>query len=73
MEKGYLDENNKLKKEWGSKYIDIIALIVNAKSTVPVFTPNCKFISQDTRHLTPSGAEYIGVLTESKLREILKL
>ena len=47
MANGYFEDNNKLKKEWGSKYIDIIGLLTKGSqtNTVPVFTPNCKFIS----------------------------
>ena len=73
MVKGYLEENNKLKKEWGAKYIDVIGLLTNDSqtNTVPVFTPNCKFISQDTRHLTKPGAQYLGDLVDSQLKNIL--
>lgn len=72
MEKGYLEENNNLKKEWGLKYIDIIGFLIDEELKVPVFTPNCKFISQDTRHLTQSGAKYLASITEKKIENILK-
>jgi peptidoglycan/LPS O-acetylase OafA/YrhL len=58
MQKGFLELNTKLKKELGDKYIDLIGMILNDEKTVPVFTPECKFISSDGRHLTKFGARY---------------
>jgi len=66
MEKGYLESNNQLKKEWKGKYIDLIGLVIDDDLKVPVFTPECKFISQDCRHLTISGAKYFAKLIENK-------
>jgi hypothetical protein len=40
---------------------------------VQVITPEGKFISQDTLHLTKDGAKYLAKLLENKLREILKI
>ena len=59
MRPGYGERNQLLKNEWGSKYIDIIGTIVDQDQKVPVFTPDCKFISQDCRHLTRAGAVYL--------------
>jgi peptidoglycan/LPS O-acetylase OafA/YrhL len=42
------------------EYVDVIAMLSNSEGTVPVFTPDRKFISQDRRHLTEAGAKYIG-------------
>lgn len=64
LEDGYLKTNETLKKEWGGKYIDLIDLVINKENTVPVFTPDCKLISQDTRHFTKYGAEYFASLIE---------
>lgn len=67
LESGYLRRNQKLKKEWGLRYIDLIGLVINNKKTVPIFTEDCKFISQDCRHLTKSGAVYFARKVEKKL------
>ncbi|WP_299879490.1 acyltransferase [uncultured Cocleimonas sp.] len=67
MEEGYLEKNEKLKLEWGSKYIDYIAEIIDGNNTVPVFTPENMFISQDCRHFTKAGATYFAHLFEDKL------
>lgn len=66
MEKGYVEKNNKLKVEWKEKYIDLINPIIDKNLTVPVFTPECKFISQDCRHLTKAGAKYFAILIENQ-------
>lgn len=54
-----IDKNNNLKNEWGKKYIDILECLSDDNNTVPVFTNDCKFISQDCLHLTKSGAGHI--------------
>lgn len=71
MEKGYIEKNRKLKAEWNEKYIDLITPIIDKNSTVPVFTPECKFISQDCRHLTKAGAIYFATLIENQPNFIL--
>ena len=64
MRPGYGERNQLLKNEWGSKYIDIIGTIVDQDQKVPVFTPDCKFISQDCRHLTRAGAVYLAQILD---------
>jgi hypothetical protein len=58
--------------QWSTKYIDLISLIIDKNQTVPVFTANCKFISQDTEHLTKSGAVYFSGLLDKQLEKILE-
>ena len=41
-------------------YVDLLALMGDGSGTVPVFTPERKFISQDRRHLTRPGAAWLG-------------
>jgi len=53
-----LNENQELKEEWGDRYIDLLSYVMDTTNKVPVFTQNCEFISQDTRHFTRSGAEF---------------
>ncbi|WP_391202990.1 acyltransferase family protein [Psychrobacillus sp. L4] len=62
MEEGYLEKNQKLKSEWGDRYIDLISMVFYDDYKVPVFTPDGKFISQDCRHLTKAGAKFFGSL-----------
>lgn len=64
MTDGYLEKNNKLKKQWGAKYIDLIGMIIDEDGKVPVFTQECKFISQDGHHLTTNGAVYFASLLD---------
>lgn len=73
MKKGILELNLKYKKDWGERYIDLIDLIADEDGRVLVFTPEGKFISQDTGHLTKFGAVFFGKLLDSKFRTIMKL
>ena len=54
--------NRLLKEEWQNKYVDLLSLTLQTRSTVPVFTPDHHFITYDGKHLTPSGARYYSVL-----------
>jgi len=65
LEMGYKEKNEILKEEWGEKYINLIDLVINEENTVPVFTPECKFISQDCRHFTKYGAKYFAYLLQN--------
>jgi len=71
MMDGFLRKNALLKKEWGNRYIDLISMTIDKKKTVPIFTENHKFISQDCRHLTKAGAKFFATLTKDILQPIL--
>jgi hypothetical protein len=60
MAKGYIEKNNQLKIQYKDRYIDIVSQIISADKSVPVFTNDGEFISQDCIHLTESGAKYFG-------------
>jgi peptidoglycan/LPS O-acetylase OafA/YrhL len=62
MDTGYFEKNELLKKQWGSKYIDLVGMVIDKEGKMPVFTPGCKFISQDAHHLTSNGAVYFAGL-----------
>lgn len=64
MTAGFYETNYSLKNQWGHKYIDLISLVIDKEGKIPVFTPDCKFISQDCRHLTQAGAAYYAQLME---------
>lgn len=64
MRQGVLERNLKLNAEWGSRYVDLIALVVDEDNKMPVFTPDCKFISQDCSHLTEAGAKLFAGLVD---------
>ena len=66
MEEGYLELNKSLKENWKHNYIDLIDLIIDNDQKVPVFTNDCKFISQDTRHLTKAGAQFFADILEKR-------
>jgi hypothetical protein len=65
MTRGIVDQNNKLKKQWGNNFIDIIGYVIDKQGKMPVFTPDHRFISQDCSHLTRDGARYFALLIEN--------
>ncbi|HEX3010058.1 MAG TPA: acyltransferase [Bacteroidales bacterium] len=67
MNDGYLEFNEKLKHKWRNKYIDLIEKVIDEKGTVPVFSPDKMFISQDCRHFTKAGASYFSQLLDDEL------
>lgn len=56
---------------WGNRYIDIVSYFIDSSGNVPVFTDDCKFISQDCRHFTRAGAQYLARLMEMDSTSIL--
>ena len=63
--------NKQLANEWGSRYINLLSSILDNNGKVAVFTSDCKFISQDTRHLTRSGAKmFAGLLNLEKYLKV---
>ncbi len=47
---------------WGEHYVDMMAPLLDSDGTVPVFTDDRRYISQDCLHLTVSGARYYAKL-----------
>lgn len=70
---GVFDKNEKLKAEWGNKYMDVLSFIIDKNKLVTIFTPDCKFISQDTMHLTQFGAIYLAELLEDEFKKRFNL
>lgn len=64
MENGYLEANNRMKAIYGHRYLDLIGLVVDEKGTMPVFTPDHHFISQDCRHFSEGGAKWFANLID---------
>lgn len=73
LKKGVLEKNSELKQKWKSNYIDLIEPVSDAQGKVLVFTPEGKFVSQDTLHLTKFGAVFYASLLENRLKNILNL
>lgn len=70
MKTGVLEMNNYMQDQWKSKYINLIDLVSDSEDKVLVYTPDNKFISQDTTHLTRFGAIYFSELLEESLKAI---
>lgn len=54
----YLILNEKLKKDWGDHYIDMIGISTLDNGSIRIFTPDGKFISHDCLHLSKDGASW---------------
>ena len=53
--------------QWGDRYINLISMVEDENGQVPVFSPDCKFISQDCRHFTQAGAQtYAGIISRDE-------
>lgn len=68
---GLIERNELLKEEWGERYIDLIGPVINSEGKVLVFTPEGKFLSPDTVHLTEAGAKFYANLLKETLIKIL--
>lgn len=62
MEPGYYEKNERLKALYGDRYLDLIGLVIDDKGTMPVFTPDHHYVSQDCRHFSKGGAIYFSKL-----------
>lgn len=59
-----MESNEKMKAFCGERYLDLIGLVIDEKGTMPVFTPDHHFISQDCRHFSMGGAKYFATLID---------
>jgi peptidoglycan/LPS O-acetylase OafA/YrhL len=64
MEKGYMETNTRLKTLYGERYLDLIGLVINEDGSMPVFTPDHHFVSQDCRHFSMGGAKWFATLID---------
>ncbi len=62
LDESYLSRNEHDIKTYGNHLIDLIGIIQNDDGSIPVFTPDGRFISQDCVHLTHAGAQYYAEL-----------
>ena len=66
-EKRFVDWNKDMRSAAGERYIDFLSYVTDSNGEVPVFTPDCRFVSQDTRHLTRFGAKWFSELMATDL------
>jgi hypothetical protein len=52
--------NNSVRPAIGADFVDILATVTDADGKVPLFTPDGRFITYDTNHLTRAGAVFLG-------------
>jgi peptidoglycan/LPS O-acetylase OafA/YrhL len=68
---GVLETHKKMKILWKNRYIDLLQYVITVDNRIKVFTPEKKFISHDTIHLTREGAEFFGNKLHDNLKDIL--
>lgn len=64
MESGYYELNERLKAFYGDRYLDLIGLVIDDDRTMPVFSPDHHFVSQDCRHFSKGGAIWFSRLID---------
>jgi len=64
VDMSYLEKNKKFSSLYGKRYLDLFSLVIDEKGTVPVFTPDKRFISQDCKHFCKGGALYFSQLID---------
>ena len=64
MEDGCFEANEVYKEMYGERYLDLIGLVIDENKTMPVFTPDHHFVSQDCRHFSKGGAIWFSQLID---------
>lgn len=64
MQEGYMEFNDRMKHYCGDNYLDLIELVIDENGTMPVFTPDGHFVSQDCRHFSKGGAIWFSQLID---------
>ena len=64
IDEAYIKQNKLFSEKYNDHFIDMLTPVMLDDQTVRVFTDDGKFISQDTRHLTRSGAIYYSKLLD---------
>jgi hypothetical protein len=75
VKKGTLDIQVDLQKEWVTKYIRLIRLVINRKSKIHIFDDYGLFISQNTDFYNKDGVDFIlyFIVTQLNLFLVCKL
>lgn len=63
---GFYERNERLRAKYGDRYLDLISLVIDDNKTVPVFTPDHHYISQDCVHFSKGGAIWFSQLIDFK-------
>lgn len=59
-----LENNLFMKSLYGNRYLDILSLVIDGNNTVPVFSPDHHYISQDCYHFSKGGAVWFAQLID---------
>lgn len=65
-DKEMVKKNSRLKSLYGDRFLDLISMVIDDKGTVPVFSLDHHYISQDCEHFSKGGAVYFGQLINWK-------
>lgn len=59
-----LENNIYMKSLYGNRYLDLLSLVIDKENTVPVFSPDHHYISQDCYHFSKGGAVWFAQLID---------
>lgn len=59
-----LQNNLYMKSLYGNRYLDLLSLVIDEDNTVPVFSPDHYYISQDCYHFSKGGAVWFAQLID---------
>ena len=59
-----LAKNNRQHMLYDERYLDLLSMIIDDDGTVPVFTPDHHYISQDCEHFSKGGAIWYSQLID---------
>lgn len=66
-------QNAEMSELWEEKYINLMSRLLNKSNEILVFTPDGKFISQDTAHLTKAGAMFFAETLNDEFERVISL
>src|SRR5690606_35083576 len=68
-----LSAYDELRAAAGERFVGLMSPMMAADGTVPVFTPDGKFITRDCRHLTKAGALFYASVMAPEIDRILRV
>ncbi len=72
IKESFVPLNQKLKDEWGERYLDVMSPLLTGENHIKIYAPDGKMITSDGIHLTPAGACYYAKIFDHKVNTFIK-
>ena len=59
IKESFIPLNQKLKDEWGERYLDVMSPLLSGDNRIRIYAPDGKILTSDGIHLTPAGASML--------------